>query len=88
MARTSAHARWQRVHTVTAPNPVSTPAGTSPIYEQLVREWTAAGRTLPGMPDMEWNRLAHYPAQSGGIPEGRPSPPPPRRGWLHDRHPV
>lgn len=88
MARTTASARWQRVQTVTAPNPVSAPAGTSPIYEQLVREWAAAGRMLPGRPDMEWSRLARYPAQSLPPQGGRLGPPPPRRGWLHDRHPA
>lgn len=87
MARTTASARWQRVQTAPVPNPVSSPNGT-PIYEQLVREWAAADRTLPGLPDMEWSRLAHYPAQPGSDPDGRPGPPPQRRGWLHDRHPA
>ncbi|WP_405998829.1 hypothetical protein [Streptomyces sp. NBC_00829] len=88
MASTTAPARWQRVQSVSGPNPTSTPAGSSPLYEQLLREWAAAGRTLPGRPDVEWARLSHYPPQPAGESELRPGPPPPRRGWLHDRHPA
>ncbi|WP_405806414.1 hypothetical protein OG729_14555 [Streptomyces sp. NBC_00210] len=83
MARTNAPAPWQRVQTLSAPNPTSPPAGASPIYEELEREWAAAGRTLPGRPDFEWTRLAHYVPQPGGTADARPGTPPPRRGWLH-----
>lgn len=86
MARTNASARWQRVQTLSAPSPARPPAGTSPIYEQLAREWAAAGRTLPGRLDPEWTRLSRYPPQPGGDADIRPGPPQPRRGWLHDRH--
>ncbi|MFF3453305.1 hypothetical protein ACFYXH_03060 [Streptomyces sp. NPDC002730] len=88
MARTTAPARWQRVQTLSAPNPTSPPAGASPIYEELEQEWAAAGRTLPGRPDIEWTRLAHYPPPPEGEADARPGPPPPRRGWLHDPHPA
>ncbi|MEV6395123.1 hypothetical protein AB0M39_10165 [Streptomyces sp. NPDC051907] len=65
---------------------MSPPSGSSPIYEQLTREWAAAGRTLPGRPDMEWSRLARYPAASTAEQEIRSGPSPQRRGWLHSRH--
>ncbi|HET6354958.1 hypothetical protein [Streptomyces sp.] len=85
MARTNTSARWQRVQTLSAPSPASPPAGTSPIYEQLAREWAAAGRTLPGRPDLEWTRLSRYPPP-GSEADILPDPPPPRRGWLHEPH--
>ncbi|MEU0394698.1 hypothetical protein ABZ208_18330 [Streptomyces sp. NPDC006208] len=86
MARTSTPARWQRVQTGTAPAPAAAPPGTSPIYEQLAREWAAAGRTLPGRPDAEWTRLTLYPPPPADGAETTPVPPQPRRGWLYDRH--
>ncbi|MEV4332939.1 hypothetical protein AB0K02_20740 [Streptomyces sp. NPDC049597] len=58
----------------------------NPIYEQLAREWAAGGRTLPGRPDGDWTRLTRFPAPSADEQQARPAPPPPRRGWLHDRH--
>ncbi|MFF3324591.1 hypothetical protein [Streptomyces sp. NPDC002889] len=82
MARISAPARWQRVHTSTAPAPATAPPGSSPIYEQLAREWAAAGRTLPGRPDSEWTRLTLFPPP----PVDETVPPASRRGWLYDRH--
>ncbi|MFI9311148.1 hypothetical protein [Streptomyces triculaminicus] len=30
----------------------------APIFEQLVADWTAAGRAVPGRNDPEWSRLA------------------------------
>ncbi|MFI9581218.1 hypothetical protein ACIHCQ_05125 [Streptomyces sp. NPDC052236] len=85
MARTTAPARWQRVQTLAPPSPASAPVGSSPIYEQLTREWAAEGRTLPGLPDLEWNRLSHYPPRPGGETDTRPASAPSRRGWLHGR---
>ncbi|WP_187283182.1 hypothetical protein [Streptomyces sp. t39] len=52
-----------------------------------MREWAAAGRTLPGRPDSEWRRLTLYPAPAEdplGVSVAVAAPP--RRGWLHDRH--
>ncbi|MBY6302890.1 hypothetical protein [Streptomyces clavuligerus] len=37
------------------------PGGESPIYERLAREWAGSGRTLPGVPDREWDRLLRPP---------------------------
>ncbi|MGW1138637.1 hypothetical protein [Streptomyces zhihengii] len=92
MATTTAPARWQRVQTSPEPAPAPAPAparppGASPIYDQLAREWAAAGRTLPGRPDSEWRRLTLFPAPADD-PLGVTVPGPPRRGWLHDRHMV
>jgi hypothetical protein len=62
-------------------------AGATPIHDALVREWAAAGRTLPGS-DREWARLVRFPPPVPGLPDPLLGPPPPRRGWLHaDRHP-
>ncbi|GGW48753.1 hypothetical protein GCM10010381_37780 [Streptomyces xantholiticus] len=74
------------MQTRTDPAPSATPPGSSPIYDQLTREWAAAGRTMPGRPDGEWTRLILFPPPSAEEQRVRPTPPPPRRGWLHDRH--
>ncbi|MDH2393527.1 hypothetical protein QCN29_33140 [Streptomyces sp. HNM0663] len=72
--------------------PSAEPAGDgkpSPIYEQLAREWAAAGRMLPGRPDAEWTRLSRYPfthASAGS--GGHAGPPSPRKGWLVEPHPT
>jgi hypothetical protein len=97
MARTTATPRWQRVPAYPAPHPFpgappehappqAAPPGETPVYEELVREWTAAGRTLPGAGDLEWARLLRFPSPSV-LPDPLAAPPPPRRGWLHDDHP-
>lgn len=93
MARTTAPARWQRVQTLSTPDPGPRPAGPptggNPIYDQLSKEWAAAGRTLPGRPDLEWNHLSHFPTPAANPPDPFNGPPPSRRGWLHDdRHPA
>ncbi|MEU6992895.1 hypothetical protein ABZ953_19835 [Streptomyces sp. NPDC046465] len=31
---------------------------TDPVYQALLRTWREEGRTLPGLPDPEWTRLA------------------------------
>ncbi|MEU1280174.1 hypothetical protein [Streptomyces sp. NPDC005805] len=95
MASTTAPARRQRVRPTTDPAPTAPPpVAPSPIYDQLAREWAAAGRTLPGRPDGEWKWLTLYPPASGPAPaapddllDAIPSPPP-RRGWLHDHNRV
>ncbi|WP_405491956.1 hypothetical protein [Streptomyces sp. NBC_00096] len=37
----------------------------STIYLSLVRRWQEAGRTLPGHPDEEWERLISQPCWPG-----------------------
>jgi hypothetical protein len=90
MAGISAPARWQRVQTST--DPAAAPPGGSPIYDQLAREWAAAGRTMPGRPDGEWTRLSVFPSPSPppgpGETAGRSASTQSRRGWLYDRHAV
>ncbi|MEV6977501.1 hypothetical protein [Kitasatospora sp. NPDC093806] len=51
-----------------------------PIFAQLARLWTAAGRTVPGRPDQEWQHLVEPPgfrpptgATVPGRPTGRPA---------------
>ncbi|WP_411106797.1 hypothetical protein [Streptomyces sp. cmx-4-9] len=58
-----------------APGPYGAPYGaprgggaaTDPatIYLSLVRRWREAGRTLPGHPDEEWERLISQPCWPG-----------------------
>lgn len=36
-----------------------------PIYLSLVKRWREAGRTLPGHPDEEWERLISQPCWPG-----------------------
>lgn len=46
-----------------APQP---PYGDQPtIYLSLVKRWREAGRTLPGHPDEEWERLISQPCWPG-----------------------
>ncbi|MEU5160549.1 hypothetical protein AB0G74_13195 [Streptomyces sp. NPDC020875] len=81
MARTSSTPRWQRVPTIPAPHaypeqpahPAAPTTGATPIYEELLREWSAANRTLPGGPDLEWARTTRFPP---------PHPDPLRSSWL------
>ncbi|MGW4029949.1 hypothetical protein ACWEFL_11600 [Streptomyces sp. NPDC004838] len=65
------------------------PAGGVPIYEQLVREWSTAGRTLPGATDLEWSRLVRFPPPQAGPPDHLTGSLHSHRGWLHiNRHPA
>ncbi|MFC9729338.1 MULTISPECIES: hypothetical protein [Streptomyces] len=32
-----------------------------PVYSALVTQWVQAGRTVPGVPDREWERLMSTP---------------------------
>ncbi|MFF3215279.1 hypothetical protein ACFYYB_32130 [Streptomyces sp. NPDC002886] len=41
------------------------PYDPSTIYLSLVRRWQEAGRTLPGHPDEEWERLISQPCWPG-----------------------
>ncbi|WKV73547.1 hypothetical protein AW27_019690 [Streptomyces sp. PCS3-D2] len=47
--------------------PYATAAATDPatIYLSVVRRWREAGRTLPGHPDEEWERLISQPCWPG-----------------------
>ncbi|MEU0985385.1 MULTISPECIES: hypothetical protein [unclassified Streptomyces] len=58
-----------------------------PIYEQLSQEWTAAGRTLPGVPDLEWARLIQFPVHQP-LPPDRGAAPAPHLGWFQGRPPY
>ncbi|MGV9314745.1 hypothetical protein ACWDR0_21550 [Streptomyces sp. NPDC003691] len=99
MARTSSTPRWQRVPTIPASptdhhaypdraaHQQAPPTGATPIYEQLIREWAAAERTLPGGPDLEWARTTRFPPP----PDPLTGPPPPllNGGWHHpSTHPA
>ncbi|MEV7521627.1 hypothetical protein [Streptomyces sp. NPDC091371] len=52
-----------------APHPAAHPAGAvadhATIYLTLVKRWREAGRTLPGHPDEEWERLISQPCWPG-----------------------
>ncbi|MFD5509847.1 hypothetical protein ACIQU4_12990 [Streptomyces sp. NPDC090741] len=57
-----------------AASPYAPPAHTPPghaapdqptIYLSLVKRWQEAGRTLPGHPDEEWERLISQPCWPG-----------------------
>ncbi|WP_161789976.1 hypothetical protein [Streptacidiphilus neutrinimicus] len=38
-------------------------SGETPLYEQTVAQWESLGRTVPGRPDPEWDRLTAGPGQ-------------------------
>ncbi|OKK16772.1 hypothetical protein AMK16_23980 [Streptomyces sp. CB00455] len=48
-----------------APYATASPTGQPPIYLSLVSRWREAGRTLPGHPDEEWERLISQPCWPG-----------------------
>ncbi|MCY0922254.1 MULTISPECIES: hypothetical protein [unclassified Streptomyces] len=39
---------------------IRTGADGAPLYEELAREWTARGATVPGEPDPLWQRLVSW----------------------------
>ncbi|WP_405921497.1 hypothetical protein [Streptomyces sp. NBC_00122] len=53
-------AGYDRAPYATAPH-----AASPPIYLSLVKRWREAGRTLPGHPDEEWERLISQPYWPG-----------------------
>lgn len=69
------------------PRPTAAASGEIPIFEQLSQEWAAAGRTLPGVPDLEWTRLSQFPVYQRASSDPRPGPTP-LGGWFQDRHPA
>ncbi|MFG2752785.1 hypothetical protein [Streptomyces xanthophaeus] len=48
-----------------APAPPAPPVDPATIYLSLVKRWREAGRTLPGHPDEEWERLISQPCWPG-----------------------
>ncbi|MBT2541731.1 hypothetical protein J7E99_13685 [Streptomyces sp. ISL-44] len=57
---TSRATGYDRGPYATAPHTVQ-----PPIYLSLVKRWREAGRTLPGHPDEEWERLISQPCWPG-----------------------
>ncbi|GAA2468066.1 hypothetical protein GCM10010273_64100 [Streptomyces lavendulocolor] len=52
--------KWQRVPLI----PQSRQAAETdpvPVYSSLMREWKALGRSVPGVPDHEWDVLVTRP---------------------------
>ncbi len=47
------------------PYPAPAHPAQPPIYLSLVTRWREAGRTLPGHPDEEWERLISQPCWPG-----------------------
>lgn len=57
--------KWERMAFIPKSRYVSDPPTVDrtpfPIYSALVTQWVQAGRTVPGMPDREWERLMATP---------------------------
>ncbi|WP_327163946.1 hypothetical protein [Streptomyces zaomyceticus] len=57
--------KWERMAFIPKSRYVSDPASVDrtpfPVYSALVAQWVQAGRTVPGMPDREWERLMATP---------------------------
>lgn len=49
----------------TGPYATASPADQPTIYLSVVQRWREAGRTLPGHPDEEWERLISQPYWPG-----------------------
>ncbi|MEJ8643976.1 hypothetical protein WKI68_26620 [Streptomyces sp. MS1.HAVA.3] len=47
------------------PYATASPADQPTIYLSVVKRWREAGRTLPGHPDEEWERLISQPCWPG-----------------------
>ncbi|MGG8405314.1 hypothetical protein ACM614_01345 [Streptomyces sp. 12297] len=63
---------WVRIPASRAEQPAAAPPYGRPgrpdhpaIYLSLVKHWREAGRTLPGHPDEEWERLISQPCWPG-----------------------
>lgn len=59
-----AHGRHAQAQHAQAPY-AQAPYDPSMIYLSLVKRWQEAGRTLPGHPDEEWERLISQPCWPG-----------------------
>ncbi|MFB7375062.1 hypothetical protein [Streptomyces sp. NPDC056222] len=58
--------KWERMAFIPKSRYVADPPppvdrGPVPVYSALVQQWALAGRTVPGMPDREWERLTTTP---------------------------
>ncbi|WP_282697135.1 hypothetical protein [Streptomyces sp. CC208A] len=61
--------KWERMAFIPKSRYVSEPPAADrsrtgsqfPVYSALVAQWTQAGRTVPGLPDREWERLMSTP---------------------------
>ncbi|MEU8519574.1 hypothetical protein [Streptomyces sp. NBC_01216] len=58
--------KWERMAFIPKSRYVAdppTPAehGPIPLYSSLAQRWASAGRTVPGVPDLEWERLTKTP---------------------------
>ncbi|MBD0711680.1 hypothetical protein BU197_25985 [Streptomyces sp. CBMA291] len=57
--------KWERMAFIPRSRHRSGPAPADhtpfPVYSALADQWARAGRTVPGMPDREWERLMATP---------------------------
>ncbi|MET9649198.1 hypothetical protein [Streptomyces sp. NPDC006460] len=59
--------KWERMafipksRYVADPPPPPADRGAFPVYSSLAQRWASAGRTVPGVPDLEWERLTKTP---------------------------
>ncbi|MEU5417787.1 hypothetical protein [Streptomyces sp. NPDC020667] len=49
---------------------VGSAQGLEPIFESLAASWAAAGRTVPGQRDAQWEDLAQAPYWPRHVPAG------------------
>ncbi|WP_327262908.1 hypothetical protein OG444_16555 [Streptomyces sp. NBC_01232] len=64
-ARAAGHDRPPYAGPYAGPYATASPADQPTIYLSLVKRWREAGRTLPGHPDEEWERLISQPCWPG-----------------------
>lgn len=57
--------KWERMAFIPKSRYVADPQPVDrepfPLYSSLARQWMLAGRTVPGVPDREWERLTRTP---------------------------
>ncbi|MEY2226806.1 hypothetical protein [Streptomyces sp. BF23-19] len=64
-ARTAGYDRTAYAGPYAGPYTTASPADQPTIYLSMVKRWREAGRTLPGHPDEEWERLISQPCWPG-----------------------
>ncbi|MFE9465595.1 hypothetical protein ACFYNW_18315 [Streptomyces virginiae] len=64
-ARTVGHERPPYAAPYAAPYGAASAGDQPTIYLSVVKRWREAGRTLPGHPDEEWERLISQPCWPG-----------------------
>ncbi|KOU65838.1 hypothetical protein ABZY83_13555 [Streptomyces virginiae] len=64
-ARTAGHERPPYAAPYASPYATASAADQPTIYLSVVKRWREAGRTLPGHPDEEWERLISQPCWPG-----------------------